>query len=280
MAEYSYISSDYFRTVGAPLLHGRSFEIQDATQNRPVVIVDETFAERHWPGENPVGKRIKTAGWQTDVPWLEIVGVASHIKIFGVAEESWVQMYVPFESVHPAHMAVMIRTNADATPLATDLRALVRDLDPDVPVSSIRTVESYLDDTTAPQRLWTLILGLLSCASLLLAGTGVYGVVSYAVSQRNREIGIRVALGARVEGILGQVLREGLALTSLGLAIGTALALALSGLMSGLVFGVTTSDPITYLVGGVILLGVSLAACGFPALRAARLDPAAVLREE
>jgi len=280
MAEYSYVSGDYFRTVGAPLLRGRSFEIQDALQNRPVVIVDETFAERHWPGENPVGKRIKTAGWQTDVPWLEVVGVVSHIKIFGVAGESWVQMYIPFESVRPADMAVMIRANAGAASLVTDLRALVRDLDRDVPVSSIRTIDSYLADTTAPQRLWALILGILSSASLLLAGTGVYGVVSYAVSQRNREIGIRVALGARVEGILGEVLWEGLALTILGLAIGTALALALSGLMSGLVFGVATSDPLTYLVGGVTLLGVSLAACGLPALRAARLDPAAVLREE
>ncbi len=280
MAEYSYVSSDYFRTVGAPLLGGRAFEAQDASQKRPVVIVDETFAERHWPGENAVGKRIKTAGWQTDVPWLEIVGVVSHIKIFGVAGESWVHMYIPFESVHPRNMAIMIRASVGPADLTTDLRGMVRDLDSDVPVTSIRTMESYLADTTAPQRLWALILGILSGVSLLLAGTGVYGVVSYSVSRRDREIGIRVALGATLEGILGQVLREGLTLTLLGLAIGTALALALSRLMSGLLFGVGTSDPTTYLMGCIILLGVSLAACGLPALRAGRIDPVVVLREE
>jgi len=197
-----------------------------------------------------------------------------------VAGESWVHMYIPFESVHPRNMAIMIRANVGSAGLMTDLRGMVRDLDSEVPVTSIRTMESYLADTTAPQRLWALILGILSSVSLLLAGIGVYGVVSYSVSRRDREIGIRVALGAPLEGILRQVLREGLALTLLGLAIGAALALALSRLMSGLLFGVETSDPTTYLMGSIILLGVSLAACGLPALRAARLDPAVVLREE
>jgi predicted permease len=280
MAEYSYVSDGYFRSVGAPLLSGRTFEERDVAEERPVVIVDEAFAERHWPGQNAVGKRIKTAGWQKDVPWLEVVGVVSHIKIFGVAQESWVQMYVPFESVQPGTMVFMVRAEGDQAETASSLRSFVRELDSGVPITSIRPMESYLTDTTAPQRLWALVLGILSGVSLLLAGIGVYGVISYSVSRRDKEIGIRKALGAPVGGILETVLREGLTLVLLGLVLGGGLAYALSDLMESLLFGVASGDPLTYLLGGLILLGVSLVACGLPALRATRLDPVEVLREE
>lgn len=215
-----------------------------------------------------------------DVEWTTIVGVVGNALQRGLDQDPRPEVYRPYVQAPMPYLTLVARTRTDASTLGNGLRNAVQEVDPQVPLWGVATMEEILVESLGWRRFTMTLLGAFAAAALLLAAVGLYGVLSYAVAERRREIGIRMALGARSEQVVRQVVTEGLVLALVGLVIGAGLALALARLMSSLIFQVESTDPITYLAGGAILLTVAVAACGLPAQRAAKLDPVVVLRDE
>jgi predicted permease len=280
MAELSYVSPAYFATIGIPLLAGRAFSERDSSQAPAVVIIDETLAARHWPGKDPLGKRIRTAGWDRSAPWMEVVGIVGHAKNFGFARTSWVQLYVPSAQRQPWSMAVMVRAETGHAAIATGLQDAAHALDPALPISSARTLTGYFDKSISSQRLWTVVLGLFAAVALLHASLGVYGVMAYSVAQRRSEIAIRIALGARSADVLRMISRQGIVPVMIGVGAGLAAGGALAPLLASQLHGVSPGDPITMAVSTIILCATSTVATLMPALKASRVDPGEMLRTE
>jgi putative ABC transport system permease protein len=275
LADFAVVSPDYFKAMRIRLLRGRTFNPNDTKRAVPVGIIDEKFALKHWPQGEPIGQRISTGDSNQ---WMTIVGVVAHVKNYGVEQESREEIYVPMAQHPMAAMALVVQ--AEQGSVAGVIRAAAREIDREQPLTTIQSVEQILARQVAPRRLATFLLGAFSALALGLAALGIYGVVSYATAQRTREIGVRLALGARPFDVLSMVLRQAGTVVFLGMGIGLAGAVALSRLMSSLVFGITTSDPFTYLLTPVVLLATGFVACYFPARRAAYLDPIRALREE
>ena len=283
-ANHRQVSCDYLKTMGIPLVQGRHFDNGDNTQSMQVAIVNETMARRYWPGENALGKRFKLGDQDSEVPWLMIVGIAGDVRQMGLDAPVKAEMYLPYqqdpESSWFAPRDLVIRSSVDPMSLVSGLRAEIRSVDPDQPVSNIRTMDEILGEESAPQELSMTLLAVFATLALLLAAIGIYGVLSYFVVQSTPEIGIRLAMGAQTRDVVSLVLRRGMTLTLLGVGIGLVGSFFLTRLMSTLLYEVSASDPRTFGVIALLLTVVALLACYIPARRASKVDPMIALRSE
>jgi putative ABC transport system permease protein len=261
------------------IIAGRDFSESDNGDSLPVVIVDETFARRYWPGGDAIGKRIKWA-WDVPIPWMTIVGVVSGIKHTTLVEDTWPYMYLP-SAQDPSHsMYLAVRTTGDPTAATSAIRGEIQKMNPNLPLYLVRPMSELINESLNSQRLTNLLLTSFAVLALLLAGVGIYGVMSIYVSSRTNEFGIRLALGAPPRALVSSVLKQGLLLTAIGVVAGTAGALALTQTITSLLFEVSATDPIVFAVVPLSLVLVALAACYVPARRSARVDPLVALRYE
>ncbi|HSF40527.1 MAG TPA: ABC transporter permease [Thermoanaerobaculia bacterium] len=270
-------SPRYFETIGVPLLAGRAFASQDRADAAAVAIVNRAMARASWAEGSPLGRRISTDGGAT---WRTVVGVVGDVRQHGLASEVRPEVYVPFEQSPTLAATLLVRTAGDPRAFSGPLREAVHALDPEQPVEEVRTLEEVRGEALASPRLTAALLALFAGLALVVSAAGVSGVVAFSVSQRTREIGLRMALGARQETVLGMVLLEGMALALAGLALGIAGALAVSRLLSGLLYGVGPTDPVTYGAVSLTLLAAAAVACWIPAQRATTVDPMVALRSQ
>ncbi|MCI0486651.1 MAG: ABC transporter permease [Blastocatellia bacterium] len=278
---YRAINSGYFRALGIPLVQGRDFTEQDRSGVLPVVIVNQAMARKFFPGEDPSGKRFKMGGGpESKNPWLTVVGVAADVKHSSLDAEAKPEIFLPYLQAAQTAMHIVVHTAGDPGALTAAIRQEVRAVDPDQPVSKVATMEQLLSDSVAPRRFNLLLLGIFAAVALILAAVGIYGVMSYAVTQHTHEIGIRQALGARPVDVLKLVLGQGMRLALAGVVIGLAGAFALTRVMESLLFDVSATDPLTFAVIALLLTGVAAMACFVPARRATRVDPMVALRYE
>jgi len=245
-----------------------------------VVIVNEAFEKHYFPGQSAVGKRIRLMGSSAEAPWPTVVGVVSDVRQSGLAGDVMLEVYNPVPEDMGDALSFVMRVAGEPAHLISAVRAVVADVEPNQAIHNVMTMEQRLANTTTSRRLNTALLGSFAGVALLLAVVGIYGVMSYAVTQRRREIGVRMALGAQRSDVLGLIIRGGLRLTLLGVAIGLAGAFALTRYLSNLLYSVNATDPVTFLSLAVALTGVALLACWLPARRAAKVDPMEALRYE
>ena len=276
-AEYSIALPGYFHTMGIPLIAGREFSATDTRGGPRVAIVDERLAARYWPGQSAVGKRIN-AGEAAGV-WATVVGVVGHVHRASLIQEGEPQLYVPYTQHVETTLSLVVRVGGDPAALAPALRGALRAQDKDLPTGQLRTMDELLAGATARQRFNLLMIGVFAVVALGLASVGLYGVMSYLVSQRTREIGIRIALGGQPGDVRRMVVREGLLISVSGLVVGAAVSLALSKVVGRVLFGVRATDPPTYIAIALLLLIVAAVASYGPARRATRVDPLVALRE-
>ncbi len=283
----SWIMGDYFGAMGISLKRGRMFAADERTGKPGVVIISETAARTYWPGQDPIGKRMKFGGSD----WTTVIGVADDVKDAAMQSPAGPHTYTPYlqvadntlvmptwDELRTLHLAV--RTQSDPAAVVSAVRATIASLDSQIAVADVKTMQANVQESIAPQRFNLFLLGLFAALAVFLAAVGVYGVLSYSVTQRTREIGVRVALGAQRSSILAMTIREGMQLTFVGAAIGLGGALLLTRLMAGLLYGVTARDPLTFVAVIAVMSLVSLAACYLPARRATRVDPLVALRYE
>ena len=276
-AEYAVSLPGFFQTLGVPLLAGRDFERTDTHDSPPVAIVDELLAKRHWPGQNPIGKELNGDG--PGAPWWRVVGVVGHVYRAGPQSAGEPQLYLPYTQNPQTTLSIVARGNGAADALVQPLRSTIRSLDPDLPIARVRPMSDLVTSATARQRFNATLLGIFALTALFLASVGLYGVMAYVVSQRTREIGIRMALGGQPSAIRWGVLRQGLFVSLVGLAIGVVLSVMTARAISGLLFGVQPLDLPTYVAIGGLLLAVAVLASYGPARRATRVDPLLALRD-
>jgi predicted permease len=270
-------TAGYFKTMEIPLTHGRLFSSSDTEKSQPVVIVDQKMADRFWPGGDAVGKRIRP---DEKAAWLIIAGVVGVVKQYGLDTDTRMVVYYP-RSQHPGgSMFLVARTTSEPSGLADAIVEQVRAIDPDVPVYDVATMQTRVHDSLARQRFAMTMLGAFAFLAMILAAVGVYGVMSFLVTQGTPDIAIRMALGAQRKSILSLVLQQGMALALIGVAMGLVGAFSLTRLMGSLLFGVSAKDPLTFSGVALLLTLVAVLACYFPARRAMRVDPMVALREE
>ncbi|HET6890398.1 MAG TPA: ABC transporter permease [Pyrinomonadaceae bacterium] len=280
VAYYNGVSSDYFQTMMIPLLKGRGFSERDVRGSQNVAIANATLAKRYFGAEDPLGKRISLEDNPKEADWITIVGVVGDTKPRELRSEPVAEMYMPYNQQPERGMSLMIRYQDGGTSVAAAVRNEVMALDKDQPVYSIRTLDSVLSESVAAPRFRTLVLAVFAGVALILASVGIYGVISYGVSQRTQEIGIRMALGARTPDVLKLVVKGGIMLVLIGVAIGLAGAFALTRLLTTLLFAVTPTDAATFATVSVGLIVVALIASYIPARRATKVDPLVALRYE
>ncbi|MCC6368452.1 MAG: ABC transporter permease [Bryobacterales bacterium] len=282
---YQFVMGDYFGTMGIPIVAGRGFERTDNVSAGKVVVVNQTLAKRIWKGQNPIGRRLRPPGGSfgadADV-WHTVIGVAKDVRQRGVERPAGTELYVSLDQhgVAPPSMNLVMRTTLPAAALSGTIERIVREVDPAVPVVRLRDMDSVFTDSIRRPRLLAQLLGAFAGLALLLAAIGTYGVLSYMVTERRREIGIRVALGATRSDVLTGILKQGLQVTAIGVAIGLASALAVNRLIASLLFGVQPTDTVTISLVIATIAAVAVVASWLPAWRASRLDPNIVLRDE
>jgi predicted permease len=278
-ALYREVTAGYLETIGGTLESGRLLEDRDIESGQPVVVINEFLAKRHWPGVDPVGKRLKLTG--SKEPWRTVVGVVKDIRERGLLLDMKPAVYVPVNQVdRPGADYLVARTSLDPAGMVKALRGAVWAVDADRPVAFIRTMDQLMEENVADRERPMTLLGIFAGLALVLACIGVYGVLAYSVAQRTREIGVRMALGARPLDVTRMILGRGLKLGAIGLIAGAALAGVLGVLLRTLLFGVTPAAPLVYAGTAASLMIVALAACVIPAQRAARVDPVVALRDE
>jgi predicted permease len=283
---YQFVMGDYFETMGVPMVAGRGFERTDIASQGKVVVVNETLANRVWKGQNPIGQRLRpnlsAAIGAGNNPWHTVIGVATDVKQRGVEQSAGTELYVSLDQhgISPATMNVVVRTTLPPAALSGTLERLVRDVDPTVPIVRFRDMDSVFAESIRRPRLLAQLLGALAGLALLLAAVGSYGVLSYMVAARRREIGIRMALGAARSSVIALVMKQGLQLTMIGILVGLAGAFGVNRLIARLLFGVRPTDPTTFVVVIITITLVAAVACWLPAWRASRLDPNVVLRTD
>ena len=282
---YQNVMSDYFETMGIPMVAGRSFQSSDAASTGAVAVVNETLVNTFWKGLDPIGQRLRPCCGD-QVPWFTVVGVAKDVKQGGVDKKTGTELYFFVDQTAnqggnaPGVMNVVLRTTLTPAALRQTIEGTVREADPSVPIVRLREMDAVFDESIRRPRLLAQLLGGFAGLALLLAAIGTYGVLSYMVAERRREIGIRMALGAPQSSVMGQVMKQGLVLTVVGIIAGLAGAYGLNQLIASLLFGVQPTDPITIVAVVATITLVAAIACWLPAWRASRMDPNIVLRQD
>jgi putative ABC transport system permease protein len=276
-AAYDAISPDYFRALSIPLLRGRFFTHADRSDSLAVAIVNETMARRFWPGEDPIGKRL-TIDDMSEMNPREIIGVVADVRSRGLGAEVDPKMYVPYAQRPWFFMSLVVQTKTDPLVFVSSVRNAVWKVDREQVLGMPRTMEQILAGSVATPRFNMSMLSAFAILALVLASIGVYGLVSYTVAQRQREIGIRLALGAQASQIVGPIVRQGLILALAGVALGVALAIGAGSLLSGVLYGFSVKDPIAFAAACLVLVGVTLVATFVPARRARRVELTTAIR--
>ena len=279
MAQTRYISPDYFRAIGIPLQQGRFFSDQDRDNSLPVIIISEAMARRFWPGENPIGKRL-TPSFHPEPGAREIVGVVGDVKTSGLDVDSAAMMYLPYKQLALPFMSFVVRTASNPESLIQPVSKAIYSIDKEQALTDVQTMDQVLAKSLSDRRFNMTLLLTFAGVALVLAAVGVYGVMNYTVTLRRRELGIRMALGARRMDVLRLVLRQGLTLTLIGVAAGLISAYALTRLMASLLYGVTATDYLTFASVSAVLIVVGVAASYVPARRATKVNPTIALRAE
>jgi putative ABC transport system permease protein len=284
-ADRHQVAPGYFQAIGIPLLEGRDFSDADDRSHPGVIIINETAAKRYWPDENPIGKHL-TIGMPQEMKLYgkavsrEIIGIVGNVKHEELKADFQPELYIPMLQLPSAGMTLVVRSQAAADSLISGMRSAVLSVDKDQPIRRAQLLQTMIARSLAPQRFVTMLLMLFAGIALLLAGVGIYGVMSYTVAQRTHEIGIRIALGAQATDVLRMVIGQGMRLAALGLALGLVAAIVLTRLMQSLLFNISASDPLTFAAIALLLTGVALLACYLPARRAVKVDPLVALRYE
>jgi putative ABC transport system permease protein len=282
---------DYFRTFGIPLVRGRNFTPEEQLQNQLVVIVSKNLADRFWPGEDPIGKRLKWGLASSPAPWQTVVGVAGDVVDGPLGSDPVIHVYSPYSETNDEGLAsplgglwrqmkIAVNADVDAASLTTSMRVAIAAVDPALAIAKVTTMGEVVRDLSAPQRFSATVLTAFAAGALLLAAIGLFGVLAFGVAQRTREIGVRVALGAARPEVLALIVKQGMVLVAIGLAIGFAGSLAAMRVMRSLLYETDVYDPLTFAIVPILLAAVSLAACYVPARRAAVIDPMVTLRSE
>jgi putative ABC transport system permease protein len=275
------LSEGLFQAIGTPLLGGRFFTEADGRNSPPVAIINEAMARQIWPGHDAVGKRFKVGTADSGNSWFTVVGVVGNMRRHGLEQEPGPQMFEPLPQNPPKRAILLVRTStADPLAVAGTVQAAVRSVEKYAPVYGVATLESQLDALLAERRFQTWLLIGFAAAAMLIAAIGIYGLIQYSTTRRTHEIGIRVAVGAQAGQIFRMIVVEGLKQSLSGLALGLIGALWLGQLSSSLLFGVTSTDPLTFLAVTLLLTAVAVAACCFPARRAMKVEPIVALRHE
>jgi len=278
-ASYRRILPNYFRTMGIPLRRGREFDERDRGEGQMVVIINDSLARRFWPHDDPIGKRLKVGPAERE-PWLTIIGVVGDVRNIGLEAEPNLATYEPHAQRPWSVMDLVVRTKTEPLGLAATVRGELRAAEKDLVLLNLLTMDQRISVSVAPRRFNLLVLGIFAAVALVLAAIGIYGVMSYAVTQRTHEIGIRLALGAESRDVLKLVIGRGMTLALAGVAMGLVAAYGLTRLMRGLLFEVSATDPATFgLIAGLLMM-VALVACYLPARRATQVDPMVALQYE
>jgi putative ABC transport system permease protein len=273
------VTPDYLEALGVPLLHGRALTVFDKADSPPVVLINQTLARRHWPLEDPLGKKIAFDSFGRAMT-CEIVGVVGDVRPRGLDSEPQPEIYLPYAQDPFGSVTWLVRTAGDPMSLLPAVKEKIREVNPTQTFASTATLEQLLDRSTSARRFNLFLLGSFAALAMLLAGVGLYGLISYTTAQRTHEIGIRMALGAQSSDVLRLVIGQGMKLALAGIAIGLAASWGLTRLMASLLFGVTPTDPLTFAGVSLLLLCVALVACWVPARRATKVDPLTALRIE
>ena len=276
------VGGDYFTTMGIPLLAGRSFSAEDKSDSPMVAVINDAMARQYFPNQDPIGARFR---WARGNPpkWITIVGVVGDVKHFGFADAEEPAAYTAYEQQDQPWkrwMTLVVRSNTDQSALAAQVKSQLWRVDGQIPVTRVLSMNEVMSASLAGERFNMTLLGIFAGVALMLAAIGIYGVMSYSVTQRTHEIGVRMALGAARGNVVTLVLKQGFALTAIGVALGLAAAFGLTRVMSTLLFDVSATDPLTFFLISLLLGGVALAACFVPARRAAKVDPMIALRYE
>ncbi|HEX8775381.1 MAG TPA: ABC transporter permease [Pyrinomonadaceae bacterium] len=276
-ANYTMVSADYFRVMSIPLMKGRALTERDTKESPGVVVINETMARHYWPGEDAIGKRL-TMGFEKTP--REVVGVVGDVRQNSLDVETPLAVYLPYQQFPYPGMTLVVRTVSDPASMAAAVRREVQAIDASLPVSNVRSMDEVVATSVSQRRFNMTLLGIFASVALLLSAVGIYGVMSYSVTQRTHEIGIRIALGAGSRDILRLVVGQGMLLTLIGVALGLAASLVLTRLMASLIYGVSATDPLTFAGVSLALALVALLACLIPARRATKVDPMEALRYE
>ena len=279
-ADYFTVSPDYFYVMRIPLLHGRFFSEQDSPSNPNVAIISETLARQYFPSQDPIGRQMRFGFPPNGNVSREIIGIVGEVRDVALSKKPGPMMYVPFAQAPLYGGEVVVRSSSSVSSVASAIRQTVRSIDKDLPVTEVESFPEAIASSVARERFRTMLMSSCSGLALILAGVGIFGVISYSTSQRTHEIGIRIALGAQHHNVLRLILGHGTKLALLGLGAGAVIALLLTHFMSTLLYGVSATDPLTFGVVCVILLSVAVTACYVPARRAMRIDPIVALRHE
>ena len=276
------VSPDYFRAMNIPIMQGRGFTEQDNETVPVKVLINQALAQRDFPGESAIGKRItlRNTSVNNEPIWFEIIGITANVRSLELKEEAPPEFYFTIKQSPFEQMSMVIRSTVEPGSLAPSLRQAVAEVNKSVPVSDIKTMEHIVSESVTQPRFNLFLLGLFSGIALLLSAAGIYGVTAYTVTQRTQELGIRLALGAQMRDILKMILGQGMIVIGIGLVIGLAAAFALTRLMRSLLFGIGENDPATFGAITLVLLLVALVACYIPARRAAKVDPLIALKYE
>jgi putative ABC transport system permease protein len=280
-AGWQMVGANYFSTLGIPLLRGRDLTLRDMDEKSPAVaVINETMARRYWPNEDPIGRRITLGSPRPDNPWVTIIGIAKdlpHRAIDSAPEPDW---YLSRPAGPQRNRILFVRTAGKTEELAAPIRAVVASIDRNQPVANIRSLSEVIAGTVAPRKFNMMLFALFAALAVVLAALGIYGVMTYSVTERTHEVGIRMALGAQKHQVLQLIIRKGMTITLIGVAVGLATAFALTRLLATLLFGVTPTDALTFAAASVFVVLVALVACYIPARRATKVDPLTALRAE
>jgi predicted permease len=276
--QFELVSPGYFETMGIPRFAGRDFTMQDRDGTQPVAIVNAQLARKAWPGQSPIGKRLRIGG--SDGEWATVIGVVGNVKHFSLGEPTLDQAYASYMQSPLIFTEVVVRTAGDPMAMANAVKAAIWRVDPDQPVWRVRAMDGVIAQSLGAPKLTMWLTASFALLALLLAVIGVYGVTSYAVARRTHEVGIRMALGARGAQVLAMVVRQGMTTIALALAIGLAAAWGATRLLASQLFGVTATDPLTFAAVPLVLALTAFLACWFPARRASRIDPTVALRSD